>query len=254
MSAISAIAVTKNYGAVRAVSGLDLEIDAGEAVCLLGPNGAGKSTTLNLILGLTKPDKGSVRIFDRPPNSFFARNIIGYAAQDSDFPPHLTAGEILNLVRQHYQRAQPSDELIEIFGLGTLANRYTGGFSGGERRRLALALAFAGEARIVFLDEPTTGLDSAARNHFWSHARAFTESGGTLVLTTHHLSEIETVASRICLIDEGRIRLEGSVEQNQEQARSEAGLIRMRIPTGNFAVLRTSPGWFKMAVPEPGCR
>ncbi len=213
VTAISAVAVTKNYGAVRAVSGLDLEIDAGEAICLLGPNGAGKSTTLNLALGLTKPDKGMVRIFDHPPNSFFARNITGYAAQDSDFPPNLTVREILKLVRRHYRRPTPMDGLIERFGLSALADRYTGGFSGGERRRLALALAFAGQARIVFLDEPTTGLDSSARNRFWSYAKTFTNSGGTLVLTTHHLDEIETVASRICLIDQGRIRLEGSVEQ-----------------------------------------
>lgn len=215
--AISIKGLTKNYGAVRAVFDLDLEVRQGEAFCLLGPNGAGKSTTINLMLGLTKPDDGSIRVFGHEPHSSAAQHMSGYVAQDSDFPQLLTVLEIIKLVRCHYENPRPVDELIENFGLGEIADRLTGGFSGGQRRRLALALAFAGNGRLVFLDEPTTGLDSTARKNFWTYSKKYIKQGGTLVLTTHHLEEIETIADRICLINQGQIQLEGSVGEIQKR-------------------------------------
>ncbi|MBL4725759.1 MAG: ABC transporter ATP-binding protein [Rhizobiaceae bacterium] len=215
--AIAIKGLTKNFGAVRAVSNLDLEVKQGEAFCLLGPNGAGKSTTINLMLGLTKPDNGSVHVFGHEPHSSAAQQMTGYVAQDSDFPPLLTVREIIKLVRCHYQNPHPADELIEKFGLEDIADRLTGGFSGGQRRRLALALAFAGNGKLVFLDEPTTGLDSKARKNFWAYSKEYVKQGGTLVLTTHHLEEIEGVADRICLINQGEIQLEGSVKEIQKR-------------------------------------
>jgi len=165
------------------------------------------------MLGLTMPDEGSISIMGNDPKSRAARNLTGYVAQDSDFPSNLTVREIINLVRSHFQRPRSTDELISDFGLEELADRYTGGFSGGQRRRLALALAFAGQGKIVFLDEPTTGLDARGRKVFWAYSKEYIESGGTLIITTHHLDEIETVADRICLINHGRVELEGSVVQ-----------------------------------------
>ncbi|MBL4890376.1 MAG: ABC transporter ATP-binding protein [Rhizobiaceae bacterium] len=215
--AIAIEGLTKNFGVVCAVSDLDLEVRQGEAFCLLGPNGAGKSTTINLMLGLTKPDNGSIRVFGHEPHSSAAKHMTGYVAQDSDFPALLTVLEILELVRCHYQNPRPTDELIENFGLGDIADRFTGGFSGGQRRRLALALAFAGNGELVFLDEPTTGLDSTARKNFWAYSKEYIKRGGTLLLTTHHLEEIETIADRICLINQGRIQLEGSVGEIQKR-------------------------------------
>ncbi len=204
--------LTKNYGDLCAVSDLNLDIEQGEAICLLGPNGAGKSATLNLMLGLTKPDRGTVDILGNANSSRSARQLVGYVAQDCDFPPNLTVREILQLVRTHYPNPMEPEALIADFGLGDLADRSCGGFSGGQRRRLALALAFAGRGKIVVLDEPTTGLDTAARKAFWAYAQNYVADGGTLIVTTHHLEEIESVASRICLIDHGRICLEGPVD------------------------------------------
>ncbi len=215
--AIRARGLTKSYGALCAVSGLDLDIGQGEAFGLLGPNGAGKSTTINLMLGLIRPSAGSVDILGYPAGANAARQAVGYVAQDSDFPLNLTAREILNLVTSHYRDPVPGAELVDDFELQALVDRQAGGFSGGERRRLALALAFAGRGRIVFLDEPTTGLDGAARRRFWNRAKAHVQDGGTLVITTHQLNEIEDVAKRICVIDHGEIRLEGTVEYIRRQ-------------------------------------
>ena len=211
-AAVATAGLTKYFGDLCAVSQLDLEIASGETFGLLGPNGAGKSTTLNLMLGLTQADDGSVRVFGHVPSAREARETVGYVPQDCDFPPDLTARETLRLVRSHFPDPLPEDELISSFGLETLADRRVGGFSGGERRRLAIALAFAGNGRLIVLDEPTTGLDSTARSDFWATAKAYVDKGGTIILTTHHLAEIEAVADRICLIDRGRIRLEGGVD------------------------------------------
>lgn len=205
--------LSKHYRSVRAVSDLSLTVDQGEAVCLLGPNGAGKSTTLNLILGLSRPNAGTVSVFGHAPHTRAARRVVGYVAQDSDFPPNLTAREVLQLVRCHYSDPVPLDVLIGTFGLDSLADRQTGGFSGGQRRKLSLALAFAGRGQLVVLDEPTTGLDSAARRNFWLYVSTYVEDGGTVLMTTHHLEEIESTADRICLIDDGQIRLQGTVRE-----------------------------------------
>lgn len=210
--AVAAEGLTKRFGDLCAVSELDLTITPGETLGLLGPNGAGKSTTLNLILGLTRPDAGSVKIFGQPSSARAARQTVGYVAQDCDFPPNLTVREILRLVRSHFSEPLAEDEVLDRFGLDSLADRQVGGFSGGQRRRLAVALAFAGGGRMIVLDEPTTGLDSAARADFWAMAQAYVKDGGTILLTTHHLEEIEAVADRICLIDRGRIRLQGGVD------------------------------------------
>ncbi len=211
-AAVVTTGLTKNFGALCAVSELDLSIEQGETLCLLGPNGAGKSTTLNMMLGLSRPSAGSIRILGHAPDTLAARQAIGYVAQECDFPPNLTVLEILQLVRCHYPDPPPLEALIGNFNLEPLIDRQTGGLSGGQKRRLSLALAFAGRGRIIFLDEPTTGLDAASRKRFWAYAKDHVGAGGTLVLTTHHLDEVETIADRICLIDHGRIRLEGTVD------------------------------------------
>ncbi len=205
--------VTKSFGANRAVDGLSMRVEQGEVLCLLGPNGAGKSTSINMMLGLSKPDSGDVRLFGKPATSDAARRQIGLTPQDTDFPPNLTPREIIALVSSHFPNPQSTKHLIEAFQLGKIIDRHTGGFSGGERRRLALALAFAGSGKAIFLDEPTTGLDKGARERFWDYATQHAKTGCSFVITTHHLQEIENIASRICLIVNGKIALEGSAAE-----------------------------------------
>lgn len=205
--------VYKSYGAKHAVDGLSMRIEQGEVLCLLGPNGAGKSTSINMMLGLTKPDNGTVRLFGKNPTSDAARAQIGVTPQETDFPPALSSREILELVRSHYRDPKPIDHLIEAFQLDGIIDRRTSGFSGGERRRLALALAFCGNGKAVFLDEPTTGLDQTSRRAFWDYASDYAKGGASLIITTHHLEEIENIATRICLLVDGKIRYSGSAEE-----------------------------------------
>ncbi len=205
--------VTKSYGAKRAVDGLSMRVEQGEVLCLLEPNGAGKSTTINMMLGLTRPDGGEVRLFGKDPTSDKARENIGVTPQDTDFPPNLTPREIIQLVLSHFPEPQKVGHLIEAFQLEAIIDRRTGGFSGGENRRLALALAFAGKGRAIFLDEPTSGLDKGAREAFWDYATDYAGGGRSFIITTHHLHEIERIATRICLIVEGKIKLAGSAEE-----------------------------------------
>ncbi len=212
-AAIALFGLNKNFGTVRAIRNLALVVEQGQAFCLLGPNGAGKSTAINMMLGLSTLDTGKIEIFGHAPDSKAARLLTGYTAQDSDFPPHLKVGELLEMVRTHYPNPRPTAELMAQFGLESLKGRYAGGLSGGQRRRLGLAMAFAGNGKLVFLDEPTSGLDAVARKNFWDYAKRFRDAGGTLLITTHHLNEIETIADHICLIDHGHVQIQGSVEE-----------------------------------------
>ena len=205
--------VHKSYGEKRAVDGLSMKVEEGEVLCLLGPNGAGKSTSINMMLGLTRPDSGTIRLFGKNPTSDAARAQIGVTPQDTDFPLALTSREILQLVRSHYLHPKPVDQLIEAFQLEEIIDRRTSGFSGGERRRLALALAFCGNGKAIFLDEPTTGLDQKSRRAFWDYAADYAASGASFIITTHHLEEIENIATRICLLVDGKIRYSGSAEE-----------------------------------------
>ena len=209
--------VCKSYGENIAVDDLSMKVEQGEVLCLLGPNGAGKSTSINMMLGLTRPDSGTIRLFGKNPTSDAARTQIGVTPQDTDFPPALSSREILQLVRSHYREPRPIDHLIEAFQLEGIIDRRTSGFSGGERRRLALALAFCGNGKAVFLDEPTTGLDQNSRRAFWDYAGKYAESGASLIITTHHLEEIENIATRICLLVDGKIRFSGSGRGNPFQ-------------------------------------
>ncbi len=205
--------VCKSYGEQTAVDDLTMKVEQGEVLCLLGPNGAGKSTAINMMLGLTRPDSGKISLFGKNPTSDAARAQIGVTPQETDFPPALTSHEILQLVRSHYRNPKPIDHLIEAFQLEGIIDRRTSGFSGGERRRLALALAFCGNGKAIFLDEPTTGLDQNSRRAFWGFASNYSANGSTLIITTHHLEEIEDIATRICLLVDGKIRFSGSAEE-----------------------------------------
>jgi ABC-2 type transport system ATP-binding protein len=224
--------IHRRFGELEALRGLTLDVEAGEVVAVLGPNGAGKTTAIAILLGLRRPDSGCARVLGRPPGDPDARRRIGVTPQDASFPPTLRVGEVVELVAAHYSGAERPGRALADFGLDELARRQTGGLSGGERRRLALALAFVGNPRLLVLDEPTAGLDADARAAAWSAIRNASSDGRSVLLTTHHLDEAEALASRIVVVRDGRAVASGS----PSEIRARSGRRRLR---------------FRGAVPEP---
>ncbi|WP_326643282.1 ABC transporter ATP-binding protein [Nonomuraea fuscirosea] len=206
-----AIDATRRYGDVLALDHVSLDLRAGELVGLLGPNGAGKSTLINLFAGLRRPTSGTVELFGGSPLDPVRRRGIGVTPQETGLPESLRVGEITGFVSAHFPDRVGTPELLARFGLGDLARRQVGGLSGGQRRRLAVALAFAGRPRLVFLDEPTTGLDVEARRALWDGIRSFHEEGGTVLLTSHYLEEIEALAERVLVVGSGRVLADDTV-------------------------------------------
>ncbi|WP_327582736.1 ABC transporter ATP-binding protein [Nonomuraea sp. NBC_00507] len=206
-----AIEVTRRYGEVLALDRVSLDIKAGELVGLLGPNGAGKSTLINLFVGLRRPTSGTVELLGGSPQDPAMRRGIGVTPQETGLPESLRVGEIVDFVSAHYPEKTDKDELLARFGLGDLVKRQVGGLSGGQRRRLAVALAFAGRPRLVFLDEPTTGLDVEARRALWDGIKAFHDDGGTVLITSHYLEEIEALAERVVVVGHGRVLADDTV-------------------------------------------
>ena len=197
--------VTKAFSGNVALSGLDLALPRGAFVALLGPNGAGKTTALSLMLGRRIPDRGDALLLGRSPRDEGTRRRVGMTPQVSAFPAGLKVREIIAFVSAHYPDPMPAARLHEQFGLGEVAARQVGGLSGGEQRRLAVSLALVGNPEVVFLDEPSTGLDVASRRRLWDALRAFHAAGGTVLLTTHYLEEAEALADHIAVIDRGRL-------------------------------------------------
>ena len=215
--------VTKRFGAVPALDGVTLEVHDGDVVALLGPNGAGKSTAIAVLLGLRAPDAGQARLFGMDPRKPAARRLVGVTPQETAFPLTLRVCEIVELVRRHFAQPMPAALIYERFELEALVRRQLGGLSGGERRRVAVALAFAGAPKLVVLDEPTTGLDRRARASVWNAIGAHADRGGTVVLTTHYLEEADARARRIVLIEAGKIIADGGVAE----IKAAAGLTRI---------------------------
>jgi ABC-2 type transport system ATP-binding protein len=221
--------VHKRYGKVDALQGVDLQLRPGELVALLGPNGAGKTTAVSILLGQRRPDAGLARLFGQDPNLPAARRPVGVTLQESGFPDNLTVAEVVDLVRVHYPNPAPTRELLDRFGLVEVAGRRAGGLSGGQTRRLAVALAFAGRPQAVVLDEPTTGLDVESRRGLWEVLRAFVADGGAVLLTTHYLEEAQALASRVVVIADGRIIAQGSVDDIT--ARVGLSRVHLRAPS-----------------------
>lgn len=205
--------VSKKLGESQALDSFDLSICEGELLAVLGPNGAGKTTALNVLLGLRRPDAGIVRLFGADPRNSNARRFIGVTPQNVGMPAQLRVIEVVDLVRAHFRDPWPAPDLLQMFDLAQIASRQIGGLSGGQLRRLAVALAFVGKPRAMFLDEPTTGLDVEARRRVWSLLADFVRDGGTVLLTTHYLEEAEALASRVVIIDRGRSVAQGTVAE-----------------------------------------
>ena len=202
--------VTKRYGAVQALDGMDLAVGAGEVVALLGPNGAGKTTAISLMLGAAHPSGGSVRCFGGQPGSALARARVGVMLQDSGVPTSLRVAELIALFQSYYPHHLPLGELLERADLVPKRDALVSSLSGGQRQRLSFALAIAGDPDLVFLDEPTVGLDVSARRAFWRQVEGFAALGKTVLFSTHYLDEVDAVAQRVVVLRAGRVIAEGS--------------------------------------------
>ena len=226
--------VWKSYGDLIALCGLDLEIRAGEVLSLLGPNGAGKTTTVNLLLGLAKPLQGSVRVFGCAPDHPKSRTRVGAMLQISAVPQTLRVAELVELFSSYYPDPLTAKETLRIAGLQRLERRPFGELSGGQRQRVLFALSICGDPELLYLDEPTTGLDVEARRGLWQQIRTFVERGRSVVLTTHYLEEADALADRIVLLNEGRSISEGSPSMIKARVQGRRIRCRTRLHTSEI--------------------
>ena len=212
MSAIEVSGLKKSYGAREVLHGVGFRVEAGEVFALLGPNGAGKTTTVEILEGYRDRDEGAVRVLGTDParsgTAFRAR--IGIVLQSSAVYPLLSVREILELFAGYYERARDVGEVIELVGLGEKREARVRTLSGGQLRRLDLALALIGDPELIFLDEPTTGFDPAARRQAWETIRDLRALGKSILLTTHYMEEAQTLADRLAILRDGRIVATGS--------------------------------------------
>jgi ABC-2 type transport system ATP-binding protein len=213
--AISVRGLTKRYGDIQAVAGIDFEVAAGEIFGLLGPNGAGKTTTVEILEGLRAPDAGEAKVLglDAARDADALKPRIGVSLQTASMYPKLTVSELIDLFRSFYPRSRPTADLIEALGLGERKDARSADLSGGQRQRLAVALALVNDPELVFLDEPTTGLDPAARRSLWDLVRGLKADGRTVLLTTHYMEEAEILCDRLAIMDHGRILEMGTVDE-----------------------------------------
>ena len=202
--------VTKRYGQVLALDGIDLEIVGGDVVAILGPNGAGKTTAIDVMMGLRRPTGGSVRLFGEAPTRRAVRSRVGAMLQDSGVPTSLRVGELVELFARYYPHALPPGELLDRADLRSARRTLVSALSGGQKQRLYFALAIAGDPDLIFLDEPTVAMDVEARRAFWSQVEEFAALGKTILFSTHHLGEADAVARRIVVIQHGRLLVQGT--------------------------------------------
>jgi ABC-2 type transport system ATP-binding protein len=197
----------KAYNDVVAVDGLDLEVETGECFGLLGPNGAGKTTTIEICEGLLAPDSGSVEVLGRrwETDEKDLRELLGIQLQDTQLSEKLTVDETLTLFQSFYREARDIGEVIDQVELGEKRHSRVGGLSGGQKQRLAIACALVGNPQLLFLDEPTTGLDPVSRRQLWELISKFQSEGKTIVLTTHYMEEAERLCDRVAIVDHGHV-------------------------------------------------
>lgn len=236
MSAVVVEGLTKVYGSVKAVDGLDLVIEPHEVVALLGPNGAGKTTTVEILEGYRKPDGGRVSVLGMDPQTGGRafRERIGVVLQEAGFEEQFTPRELIRLHAGYYPHPRAVDDVISLVGLEEKASAKVKTLSGGQRRRLDLALGIVGDPEMLFLDEPTTGFDPSARRKAWDLVDRLRNLGATILLTTHYLDEAQHLADRVVVIDHGRIIAQGTPEELAAHS-GAATVVSFRLPAGTEA-------------------
>ena len=211
-SALRCERLVKKYGDLTAVDGLDLEVDTGECFGLLGPNGAGKTTTVEILEGLNEPTAGRVEVlgmrWDRDERAL--RQRLGVSLQETHLPDKLTVEENLRMFRSFYLQGRPLEEVLELVGLSDKRTAWTERLSGGQKQRLAVACALVSDPELLFLDEPTTGLDPQSRRQLWDVVLGFKSRGRTVLLTTHYMDEAERLCDRVAIVDKGKVIAQGA--------------------------------------------
>jgi ABC-2 type transport system ATP-binding protein len=211
--AASLAGVYKRYGNVQALDGLDLEVRPGELLAILGPNGAGKSTAISLLLGLQEPSAGKVSIFGESPRVIDARRKLGVMMQEVTLAPDMRVRELIDITSAYYADPMPMHEVLDLTQTAPLAKQQYGKLSGGQKRLSQFAMAICGRPQLLFLDEPTVGLDVQARERMWFTLRELVRRGTSIVLTTHYLEEAEALADRIVVLAKGRVIASGTVSE-----------------------------------------
>jgi ABC-2 type transport system ATP-binding protein len=232
--------LVKSYGPVPAVRGVDIRIAPGETVALLGPNGAGKSTTIEMLLGLTRPDAGQVRVFGRSPAEAVRAGAVGGMLQTGALIRDLTVRELVIMVASLYPSPLPVAEVLELTGSAEFADRRTHKLSGGQTQRVRFAVAIVSNPDLLILDEPTVALDVEGRRDFWAAIRAFAARGKTVVFATHYLEEADAYADRIVLMAHGRVVADGPA--TAIKARVGMRTVRVTLPGADLAELTEYPG------------
>lgn len=252
--ALEIVGITRSFGAVRAVAGIDLTVAPGEVVALLGPNGAGKSTTVDMLLGLTRPDAGTVAIFGRTPQQAVREGLVGAMLQSGALLPDVTVGQLVSTIAGLQRHPIRSAIALERAGIADLAGRSTNKLSGGQVQRVRYALAIVTDPDLIVLDEPTVAMDVTTRRAFWATMREYTGAGRTVLFATHYLEEADAYADRVVLMRAGRIVADGTAAQikNRVSGRTVSADLREYARGDLVAALAALPG--AGAVEERGVR
>jgi len=256
MAAIEVQDLVKAYGDRTAVDGVDLEVEQGEIVAFLGPNGAGKTTTIEILEGYRSRTSGEVSVLGvdpaKAPRSW--RERIGIVLQESEPVPELTALESITMQSHYYEAPRHPQDILELVGLTDSADQRTRKLSGGQKRRLDLALALVGDPELIFLDEPTTGFDPSARREAWEMIETLRDLGRTVLLTTHYMDEAEYLADRISVIVDGTIVATGTAQELADQVKAKPRIAWRHDPAaprppGNLDIILDGP-WAAVETPE----
>jgi len=230
----------KSFGPVHAVAGIDVSIAPGVTVALLGPNGAGKSTTIDMLLGLSQPDRGDVSLFGLTPAEAIAAGAVGVMLQTGRLIRDLTVRELLTMMASLYPRPLDVDDVLDLTGIREVADRRTEKLSGGQTQRVRFAVALVSNPDLLVLDEPTVAMDVEARHAFWATMRRLTATGKTVIFATHYLEEADAYADRVVLMSRGKIVAEGAT--TEIKAMISVRTIRTTLPGPDLASLAALPG------------
>jgi ABC-2 type transport system ATP-binding protein len=238
--AVNLTGVSKNFGHVKAVRNVDLQLRSGEIVAILGPNGAGKTSTIDMILGLSQPTSGTVSVYGMQPRHAISRGLVSAVMQTGGLLKDLTVRETVEYTASLFAHSQPVREVLSSAGITEIADRRVGKCSGGEQQRLRFSLALLCDPELLILDEPTSGMDVEGRRNFWSAIRKDAEQGRTVLFATHYLEEADAYADRIVLLRHGSIVADGTAAEIKSMAAGRT--VRATLPGASEAMLSVIPG------------